>query len=166
MQERWQRFNVKDALQKAVAMMDANFETIGVNVRVDIKDDAFAEGYPNEFTQVLLSILHNAKESLSDNGRDKKVAVALDRPDAKTVRIEIRDTGGGIDQENIDRIFEPYFTTKFKAMGVGASLYMAKMAVEKRMFGTIEAVNRNGGAVFIIKLPAHEEFGGYSARAK
>lgn len=162
--EQWQRFDVKDAINKAVAMMEANFETIGAKVDVDIRSDAFVEGYPNEFTQVLLSILHNAKESISENGGEKKAGVILDKANDKTVRIEIFDNGGGIDEEKIDRIFEPYFTTKFKAMGVGASLYMAKMAVEKRMFGTIRAINREGGAVFVIELTAHEEFGGRTSR--
>ena len=67
--------------------------------------------------------------------------------------LQIEDNAGGIDQTIIDKIFDPYFTTKFKSKGVGLSLYMSKIIVEKSMDGSLEAENAPGGARFVLTLP-------------
>jgi signal transduction histidine kinase len=67
------------------------------------------------------------------------------------LRKDIRDSGGGIAPENLERVFDPYFSTK--EMGTGIGLYMSKMIVEKSMGGHIQATNIDGGAAFTVRCP-------------
>ena len=69
------------------------------------------------------------------------------------IEISVKDSGGGIALELIDRIFEPYFTTKEQGSGIGIGLYMSKELIERHFGGTLRAENREGGAVFTISLP-------------
>jgi len=68
--------------------------------------------------------------------------------------IIIEDNGRGIAPEHMDRIFEPYFTTKYAKQGTGIGLYMTKMIIENNMNGIIEVKNTEQGALFTIKLPS------------
>jgi signal transduction histidine kinase len=73
--------------------------------------------------------------------------------DENSIIIEIEDNGGGIDSDIIDKIYEPYFTTKFASRGKGLGLYMSKMIIERHMFGTLSSKNKENGSIFIIKIP-------------
>lgn len=69
------------------------------------------------------------------------------------VVLEIADNGTGIKEEVLDKIFEPYFTTKEQGRGTGIGLYMSKMIIEDNMGGSIRAYNNNsGGAIFVVEL--------------
>jgi signal transduction histidine kinase len=70
------------------------------------------------------------------------------------VRVDIEDNGGGIDPAHLNKIFEPYFTTKEEGKGSGIGLYMSKMIVENNMRGSLLAANTPGGVCFTIDLPA------------
>ena len=68
------------------------------------------------------------------------------------VRIEVQDNGGGVDPAIIDRIFEPYFTTKKDDIGTGIGLYLSRMIVENNMNGRLTVVNVDGGARFALDM--------------
>ena len=111
-------------------------------------------GYENEFKQVLLNLINNAKnkivEKYKDNDKKTKIDINIQRCTNYNT-IEIIDDGGRIEEKIIKSIFEPYFTTKENGTGLG--LYMAKVIVEDKMRGTINVKNDGDNVIFTIKLP-------------
>lgn len=111
-------------------------------------------GYENEFKQVLLNLINNAKNKIVEKDIDFRKKAKIDINIKRTSNfniIEIIDDGGKIDDKIINSIFEPYFTTKEDGTGIG--LYMAKVIIEDKMRGTITAKNDENNVVFTIKLP-------------
>jgi signal transduction histidine kinase len=121
-------------------------------------NDLMVYGYPNEFKQAILNILVNARDAVVRNrhrgAMDPKesgeILVELSKTDDTAV-LDIQDNGGGIPEDVIDRIFDPYFTTK-DSEGTGIGLHMAKIIIEHNMCGRIRASNGARGAVFTIEL--------------
>lgn len=122
-------------------------------------------GYRNEFEHVLLNLINNAKDSILakeksgrfSQGESGRIFFEFAKED-QTVTIKVCDNGGGIPPSIIDRIFEPYFTTKTPGQsGTGIGLYMAKTIIEDHMQGRLTAENSTEGAVFTITLPATDE---------
>ncbi|MFT7861229.1 MAG: HAMP domain-containing sensor histidine kinase, partial [Sulfurimonas sp.] len=105
-------------------------------------------GLENEFKQVLFILFNNSQDALSDK-EEGFIRVSFFK-DQESVSLQVCDNGGGIDPSVIDKIFEPYFTTKFKSQGTGIGLYIAKNIVENKMDGTIEAFNTQEGCCFKI----------------
>ena len=70
------------------------------------------------------------------------------------IQIAVEDNGGGVAPDCLDRIFEPYFTTKEEGKGTGIGLYMSKMIVENNMHGRLQVVNTREGARFTLAIPA------------
>jgi C4-dicarboxylate-specific signal transduction histidine kinase len=104
-----------------------------------------------------LNIFTNAKDALlNKNPQDRKVNVSS-FSEKDNIIINIEDNAGGIDEAIIDKIFDPYFTTKDKNLGTGIGLYMSKMIIEKNMGGKLLAKNSKEGAVFIIILKKSEK---------
>lgn len=115
-------------------------------------------GVINEFKQVILNIVNNAKDAITmhNDQTGGKIDVHL-RCGKKHLFIDISDTGGGIPPEIATRIFEPYFTTKFKKQGTGIGLYMSKVIIEQHFGGSITISNNNFGAVFTIQVPLEQQ---------
>ncbi len=111
-------------------------------------------GQANDLKQVLLNLIYNAVDILVEKNVKKPVIKIETKRNRDKVYITVRDNGGGIDPKIIDKIFEPYFTTKHPARGTGLGLYMSKMIVEKRLHGKISVRNTPKGAAFLIELPS------------
>ena len=145
-------FKVYIAIQKALNLvnMSSNGEKIKINLLVNSNDKIY--GLINEFVQVIVSILSNINDLVrSKNLFNANVSISLLKDDLYTTLL-IADNCGGIEKENLTKIFDPYFTTKHKSMGTGLGLHIAKMIIEDNMDGTLSAKNNNGGAEFIIKM--------------
>lgn len=109
-------------------------------------------GYKNEFLQVLLNIINNAKDAIAEIQTHNPQIVIQAKKEADKVIFSITDNGGGIKDDVIERLFEPYFTTKSDTAGTGIGLYMSKIIIEDHMHGTIDVKNAEKGAQFIITL--------------
>jgi len=145
-------FCVKEACESVVFIMSSSLKDKNINVIIDVDKDIKIFGYKSEFEQVILNILSNAKYMLVKNSiKDPCVCITLkDNGDEACLRIE--DNGGGIKTEPIEKIFEPYFTTKESSSGTGIGLYMSKLIIEKNMGGCLRAFNSEKGAVFCIEI--------------
>lgn len=145
----------------AVKLMEAQVKHADLTLSIVNKTGTSSQmvfGYRNEFVHVLVNILVNAKDAilkhvkdLSESNQSKNIEILVTQ-DNHNIIIEISDTGGGIREDLMPRIFNPYFTTKGSTSGSGLGLYMSKMIVEKDMNGSLVAENTNSGAKFIITL--------------
>lgn len=108
--------------------------------------------YPNELKQVVINLVNNAREAIEQHrGRERVIRIRCTE-DEQYCTLAIEDTGGGISPDIMDKIFDPYFTTKFESQGTGIGLYMAKMIVEKHFLGKLSVYNTPKGACFEIRL--------------
>jgi C4-dicarboxylate-specific signal transduction histidine kinase len=109
-------------------------------------------GYPNEYAQILLNILMNARDALVErNVDDPRISRHAFSEEGKTV-VTITDNAGGIAEEIMDRIFDPSFTSRGPDKGTGIGLYMSKTIIEKNMGGSLTARNTGKGADFRIEV--------------
>jgi len=138
-------FGVKEATKSIINMQSAQLKEHNINL--ELSGDNFNYfGLQSEYQQVILNLISNAKDILLE----KKINNPVINIHFENKRIHLLDNGGGIPQEILDRVFEPYFTTKEQGKGTGMGLYMSKMIIEKNMGGILKALNKNDGAEFII----------------
>ncbi len=145
-----ENFKVSKIINDTIELIEASYINHNIELFKELDEELQIEGYPSEFSQVILNILSNAKDALIEREIEKpKVYIKSFKKDDQIV-ITIEDNAGGIDKKIINKIFDPYFTTKEEGKGTGIGLYMSKMIVENNMKGKIEAVNGENGAIFII----------------
>ncbi len=143
-------FNINEAIDEVINLLKESFKSYHINLQCKYEKEISTNGYKGEFLQVLFNILNNAKDEFIKKGiEDPKISIKLYQ-EKKRIIIDISDNAGGIDTKILDKIFEPYFTTKDKGLGIG--LYMSKMIIERNFEGKLEADNIENGASFKIKL--------------
>lgn len=140
-------FTLKKAITDSMHLLGSRLENNKVSITFNIDEKASAYGSISEMEQVILIIINNAVDALSS-----KITVECTREKTGNL-LKIYDNGGGFSPEIIDKVFDAYFTTKHQSQGTGLGLFIAKMIVEIKLNGTIEAHNFNDGALFMIKLP-------------
>ncbi|MFA7242851.1 MAG: ATP-binding protein [Sulfuricellaceae bacterium] len=147
-------FQIRRSVDNVRALVDAAFQRRGIEVEIEGDEELEVLGYENEYAQVLLNVLNNAKEAIAARGvANGRISIHLARTDGEA-RVTVSDNGGGIKAEAMERIFDPYFSTK--ALGSGIGLYMSKMIIEQNMGGRIYAGNIPDGAEFTLVLPLRE----------
>jgi signal transduction histidine kinase len=148
------KFLFKDSMQSVLALMIPQLNNHNIEIKVDGDQNVEVYGFENELKQVLINIVSNAKDAIVSNKDIEEGLIKIGVEFGKTnIYISIQDNAGGVPENLIDKIFEPYFTTKFKSQGTGLGLYMSKVIVEKNMKGELHFHNDDDGAVFCIKLP-------------
>ncbi len=139
-----QAFSALAQIRETVALLDASFRNDGIALVIEAPADVALFGYSNEYSQVLLNLLANAKQAITGSGAaEGRVIVRLEVRGALGC-LTVRDTGGGIPEAILDKIFEPYFSTKDSGSGIG--LYMSRQIVEQSLGGRLTARNVEGGA--------------------
>lgn len=147
-------FNLAKVIRSSASIMDGVFNNHCIALSIDCDDDIEVFGVPGEFSQVILNLLSNAKDAVQDTHQRAPRIHVHARRDGDRIFICVDDNGGGIAPDVIDRIYEPYFTTKGEGKGSGIGLYMSKMIVENNMHGRLEASNTRDGTRFTIELDA------------
>ncbi len=162
-EEEAESFNVKAVIDHAISLVWARADEERTDITL-INGNITIIGRQNEFKQVILNLLFNAIDSIQKKHRDEpelrgKIDIYTESRDGGW-QLVIRDNGTGIDEAIKDRIFEPYFTTKFQSRGTGIGLYMSKIIIEHNMNGQLFARNvcdarkRSCGAEFVIAFEA------------
>lgn len=144
-------FDVDAKVRETVSLMEAAYRHLGIAIEVTGGCPRPLNGFANEYSQVLLNLLGNAKEAIESTGRGwGRITLGLEEREGR-VRLTVRDDGGGIPEAVLDKIFDPYFSTKPGGSGIG--LYMSRQIVERSFGGTITARNVDGGAELTVDVP-------------
>jgi len=143
-------FILNEIILNILHMIDIPLKESNIKVEFIHHDNLKILGYPNEFGQVVLNIINNAKDAiLEKNIKDGKIIIEL-RKDERGIFLTIGDNAGGIPSNIIDKIFDPYFSTKDEKNGTGLGLYMSKLIIEEHMDGVLKVSNKGKGANFTI----------------
>ena len=152
-------FYIEECFKKTIDLLGANFIENKITI-IQNFDNVKIDGYETELIQVLINILNNSKDALESlENEEKLIFIDIKRVGSK-VYIKIRDNAGGINLDIIEKVFEPYFTTKHQNQGTGIGLYMCQEIIHKHMNGNIEISNveyeyknrRYKGALVLITL--------------
>ncbi|NQY94094.1 MAG: PAS domain S-box protein, partial [Campylobacteraceae bacterium] len=153
-------FNLNYIYEKITNLIGEEFRTKNIEIITDLQDIEI-KGFDNELVQVLINIINNAIYAIELQEVDRKLIFLSVFKRQNFAVIEIQDNGGGIKEEIINKIFEPYFTTKHKSQGTGIGLYMSSQIIKKHMTGEMVVENKQyeyegisyNGALFTITLP-------------
>ncbi len=154
-------FNVQELLLETINIIEAEFESHNIILVKDIDQNINTSNYANLLKQVLLNILNNAKDIVCTNNELKRYIFLTLTDSNDTFVISIKDNGGGIPQDIINKIYEPYFTTKHQASDTGLGLHVAFDMVTNNLEGSLKEENTTykiddveyTGARFNITLP-------------
>lgn len=151
-------FCISHGLTKVIAMIEASLSMKSIQLIVEQQEEGIAvEGYFNEYNQVLLNLISNAKDALLEQRVGQPViSVNIAREEGQAV-VRVKDNAGGIPEDIIGQIFDPYFTTKGQGKGSGVGLYMSKTIIQEHFGGTLTAANVDGGAQFTITTPLAQD---------
>jgi len=144
------RFNIYKTLETVLELVKDEYRFSHIVLELSGEKELFAYGYPNEFNQVILTLLKNAKDALIENPKEKMGIWIRLKKEGKFSIVEVRDNAGGIEETVLDKIFDLYVTTKKEGSGLG--LNIAKNMIEENMQGKLTACNVEGGAQFRIAL--------------
>jgi len=133
-------------------MIDKSFLALNINIEIGNNELTKLYLYKNELIQVVINILNNAKDAFLDKNIENPTITISFEENAEFQKIHIEDNAGGISENLIDKIFNPYFSTKNSKNGTGLGLYICKTIMEKEDTGTITVSNKNNGAIFTILI--------------
>lgn len=134
-------FYLEECCRKTIDLMNPNF--LNKDIQINYKmENIQISGYETELIQVLINILNNSKDALELLNDEKLIFIDIFMENKKVI-IEIKDNAGGIDEGIIDKVFEPYFTTKHQSQGTGIGLFMCKEIINKHMNGQLNISNQS-----------------------
>ncbi len=154
-------FDLKENLNKFLNLIVGSVKNDNINIILEINDNIKLNGYPAELIQCYMNIYNNSNDAFHDNGIENRIIIISVRKEDSETLISFQDNAGGIVEDILPKIFEPYFTTKHKSQGKGLGLHMTYNLIVNGMNGSIEASNKkfiydekeNHGLEIVIKLP-------------
>jgi len=152
-------FNIQDTINKTLNIFDYNLYSGKITIVKDIKDIKLIN-YESELIQVVMNILSNSKDAFIEKQLEKRIIFITTKLNGDNLSISIKDTAGGIPEKILDKVFDPYFTTKHQYQGTGIGLFMCQEIISKHMCGQISVSNvefeyekeKFKGAEFVINL--------------
>lgn len=136
------KLSLKDTIEKTLSILHSAMINNSITIITDLKDDIEIEGYENELIQAFINIINNAKDAIKENVKDDEKLIFIDsKKEDSSLIITIKDNGGGISDNIIHRIFEPYFTTKNKTVGTGIGLSISYKMITERHNASIDVYN-------------------------
>jgi len=148
-------FSLTHTVSSFLNLIDSSIKTHNIEVVTDLQKDIVVNGLENELIQCIMNLFNNSKDALEENRKENRKVFIKTYTKKENVIIELRDNAGGIEDNIINKIFEPYFTTKHKSQGTGLGLHMTYNLIVDGMNGSIMVENDKefSGALFTITLP-------------
>ena len=147
---------IDDVIKKSNSLFGDILSQSAIDLEINLDSDDKVYIHENEFIQVVLNIVMNAKEQLVDKCIvDAKITIET-YSIADDVFVEISDNAGGIEEDIISKLFDPYFSTKLEKNGTGLGLYMSKTIIKDYHHGDIYAKNSENGAIFTIRIKKYK----------
>ncbi|MAB98020.1 MAG: two-component sensor histidine kinase [Pseudomonadaceae bacterium] len=146
-----ERLRLDDVLEQALQLLAPRMRSENVQLRRETDDNVMVMGDAIRLEQVLLNLLHNALDALTDQAHPQLWITIAQEGEHAVLRVE--DNAGGISSDQLAQVFEPFFTTKPVGQGLGLGLAVS-YGIVREMGGTLEAANGAAGAVFTLKLAA------------
>ncbi|MCX6077522.1 MAG: PAS domain S-box protein [Campylobacterales bacterium] len=145
--------NVEELLENSLKMMSKSLENSSIVYKINVAPTPKIKVYSRELVQVFINILKNAKEALVENRKEEEREITISIKESEnSIIINMSNNGGPIEERNLSKIFDPYFSTKESKSGTGIGLYMSKMIIEKHINGTLSVTNTKDGVDFCIEL--------------
>ncbi len=160
------RFDLKNDTKSFLNLVDSTIKKYHIQIILELKEHIAIKGYPNELLQCFINIFNNSKDALvSNTNEDERYIFISQEVINNNIVIKFKDNGGGIPENIIDKIFEPYFSTKHQSQGTGLGLHMTYNFIVNSMKGTIEPKNvaytfnnkNYKGAEFTIIIPLNSK---------
>lgn len=145
-------FDILASIHDSIRLIDVQLSVNNITIKISTQDniDLKIFGFANEFRQVILNIIHNSMNAIIDTKQKNGCINILILSKTNKLIVEILDNGNGIKEEYLEKIFDPYFTTKINGSGIG--LYMSKIIIEHHMEGRLCVNNFQDGVKFIVEL--------------
>ncbi|ADG93288.1 PAS/PAC sensor signal transduction histidine kinase [Arcobacter nitrofigilis DSM 7299] len=136
------KFDLFNCINQVLNILNDNFLENHIKIINNANNNIKIVANENELNQSLIYVLNNAKDALIEKDiKNKNIEINTYIKNSNFAVIEIIDNGGGIDSKIIDKVFEPYFTTKHKAQGTGLGLYMTHKIITQNLKGNIDIEN-------------------------
>lgn len=143
-------FRLKHTVQEALELVGNVYEKAEINIVINGDESLQSHGHPNEYKQVLINILNNARDAFIERGITARKVEILIYKEGDMAVVTIEDNAGGIPEAIIGKIFDSYVSTKGEEKGTGIGLYMSKIIIEENMGGVLSVENTTAGARFKI----------------
>ena len=134
-------YDLSSTINNFLRIIKSGIKKDNIQVIMDLEKDIKIDGYPNELIQCLINIFNNSKDALEETKQENPLIFIRTLSQENSVRISIKDNAGGIPENIISKIYDPYFTTKHKSQGTGLGLHMTYKLIDEGMHGKIEAKN-------------------------
>ncbi len=143
-------------VESALSIVEISLKNKSIKLVQDLRCHQVLKTHPNELKQVILNLIKNAEDALTERHTpDPKIEIRTYK-EGRNVVLEVRDNAGGVPEKIIDKIFDPYFSTKLEKNGTGLGLYMSKTIIEEHCGGSLTVENGDEGAIFKIVLEGEE----------
>jgi len=146
-----------EIIKSVMGIVEVSIENKNIKILKELNTQKKFYTYPNELKQVILNLIKNAEDILLDNEIANPYIKITTYKDENNFILEVSDNGGGIKEDIIEKVFDPYFSTKIEKNGTGLGLYMSRTIIQEHCSGRLNVSNGTDGAVFKIVLEKNEE---------
>lgn len=156
-----EKVSILDTIEKTLTIVNSTIVNNHITLITKLEDDAIIHGYENQLIQAIINIINNSKDALKENNHEREKLLFIETKKINnSLFLTIKDNAGGIEPKILDKIFEPYFTTKHQSIGTGIGLSITHQILTKHHHAFIDVFNKTytyndekcTGAIFQIKF--------------